>query len=172
MRCPYCNADDSKVIDSRPTEDGKAIRRRRECIQCGKRFTTYEKVEELMFMVVKRDGSRESFDRNKILNGIMRACQKRPVSVEQMEAIVDDVERGLNNMMEKEVSSSFIGEVVMDHLKDLDEVAYVRFASVYRQFKDVNTFVAEIEKLLGNDHKPAKKGKKPARAKAEAVEDE
>ena len=165
MRCPYCNADDSKVIDSRPTEDGKAIRRRRECIQCGKRFTTYEKVEELMFMVVKRDGSRESFDRNKILNGIMRACQKRPVSVEQMEAIVDDVERGLNNMMEKEVSSSFIGEVVMDHLKDLDEVAYVRFASVYRQFKDVNTFVAEIEKLLGNDHKPAKKGKKPAKAK-------
>ncbi len=148
MRCPYCNADDSKVIDSRPTEDGKAIRRRRECIQCGKRFTTYEKVEELMFMVVKRDGSRESFDRNKILNGIMRACQKRPVSVEQMEAIVDDVERGLNNMMEKEVSSSFIGEVVMDHLKDLDEVAYVRFASVYRQFTDLPTFLTELHKLL------------------------
>ncbi|MBR0130320.1 MAG: transcriptional repressor NrdR [Firmicutes bacterium] len=171
MRCPYCNAADSKVIDSRPTEDGKAIRRRRECIQCGKRFTTYEKVEEMLFMVVKRDGSRESFDRNKILNGIMRACQKRPVSVEQMEAIVDDIERGLNNMMEKEISSSYIGEVVMDHLKDLDEVAYVRFASVYRQFKDVNTFVAEIEKLLGNDKKPAKKGRKAAKAK-DAAENE
>ncbi len=159
MRCPYCSAADSKVIDSRPTEDGRAIRRRRECIQCGKRFTTYEKVEEMLFMVVKRDGSRESFDRNKILNGIIRACQKRPVSMEQMEAIVDDIERSLNNNMEKEVSSSVIGEEVMNHLKDLDEVAYVRFASVYRQFKDVNTFVAEIEKLLGSDSKPSKKGK-------------
>ena len=172
MRCPYCNAADSKVIDSRPTEDGRAIRRRRECIQCGKRFTTYEKVEEMLFMVVKRDGSRESFDRSKILNGIIRACEKRPVSLDQMEAIVDDIERGLNNMMEKEVSSSFIGEVVMDHLKDLDEVAYVRFASVYRQFKDVNTFVAEIEKLLGNDKKPVKKGRKTVKPKEEAVPEE
>ena len=172
MRCPYCNAADSKVIDSRPTEDGRAIRRRRECIQCGKRFTTYEKVEEMLFMVVKRDGSRESFDRSKILNGIIRACEKRPVSLDQMEAIVDDIERGLNNMMEKEVSSSFIGEVVMDHLKDLDEVAYVRFASVYRQFKDVNTFVAEIEKLLGNDKKPVKKGRKTVKPKEEAAPEE
>jgi len=164
MRCPYCSAADSKVIDSRPTEDGRAIRRRRECIQCGKRFTTYEKVEEMLFMVVKRDGRRESFDRNKILNGIIRACEKRPVTLAQMEAIVDDVERGLNNMMEKEVSTQFIGEVVMDRLKELDEVAYVRFASVYRQFKDVSTFIAEIEKLLGSDSAGKKKLKKLAEA--------
>ncbi len=157
MRCPYCEEPDTKVVDSRPTEDGKAIRRRRECNACGKRFTTYEKVEEMLFMVVKRDGSREAFDRNKILNGIIRACEKRPVSMDQMEAVVDDIERGLNNMMEKEISSTFIGEVVMDHLKELDEVAYVRFASVYRQFKDVSTFVAEIEKLLGGDQPSIKK---------------
>lgn len=150
MKCPFCENPDTKVIDSRPTEEGQAIRRRRECEVCGKRFTTYEKVEEVFFMVVKRDGSRESFDRNKVLNGIVKACQKRPVSMDSMEAVVSDIERGLNNMMEKEVSSTFIGEVVMDKLKDLDEVAYVRFASVYRQFKDVNTFVAEIEKLLGS----------------------
>jgi transcriptional repressor NrdR len=150
MKCPFCETPDTKVIDSRPTEEGQAIRRRRECVKCGKRFTTYEKVEEMLFMVVKSDGRRESFDRNKILNGIIRACEKRPVSLDQMEAVVNDIERGLNNMMEKEISSKFIGEVVMDHLKDLDEVAYVRFASVYRQFKDVNTFVAEIEKLLGS----------------------
>ena len=136
------------------------IRRRRECPKCGKRFTTYEKVEEMLFMVVKRDGRRESFDRNKILNGIIRACEKRPVTLAQMESIVDDVERGLNNMMEKEVSTQFIGEVVMDRLKDLDEVAYVRFASVYRQFKDVSTFVAEIEKLLGTNGADKKKLRK------------
>ena len=159
MRCPYCEAPDTKVVDSRPTEDGKAIRRRRECNACGKRFTTYEKVEEMLFMVVKRDGSREAFDRNKILNGIIRACEKRPVSMDQMEAVVDDIERGLNNMMEKEISSTFIGEVVMDHLKELDEVAYVRFASVYRQFKDVSTFVAEIEKLLGSGQPAGSKKK-------------
>ncbi len=148
MKCPYCDHPDSKVIDSRPTEEGHAIRRRRECVRCGKRFTTYEKVEEILFMVVKRDGRRESFDRNKILNGIIRACEKRPVSLEQMETVVSDIERTLNNMMEKEISSEAIGEVVMEKLKDLDEVAYVRFASVYRQFKDVGTFVAEIEKFL------------------------
>ncbi len=148
MRCPFCEEPDTKVIDSRPTEEGHAIRRRRECVGCGKRFTTYEKVEELLFMVVKRDGRRESFDRNKILNGIIRACEKRPVSLEQMETVVSDIERTLNNMMEKEISSEAIGEVVMEKLKDLDEVAYVRFASVYRQFKDVGTFVAEIEKFL------------------------
>lgn len=159
MKCPYCDETDTKVIDSRPTEEYKAIRRRRECPKCGKRFTTYEKVEEILFMVIKRDGSRESFDRNKVLNGIIRACEKRPISLAQMEDIVDDVEKSLNNLMEKEISSTTIGEIVMEHLKDLDQVAYVRFASVYREFKDVNTFVAEIEKLLGN---PEKGGKKKA----------
>ena len=165
MKCPFCETPDTKVIDSRPTDEGQAIRRRRECVKCGKRFTTYEKVEEMLFMVVKSDGRRESFDRNKILNSIIRACDKRSVSLEQMEAVVNDIERGLNNMMEKEISSKFIGEVVMDHLKELDEVAYVRFASVYRQFKDVNTFIAEVEKLLGTsletkgDLKPADKHK-------------
>jgi len=159
MKCPYCDETDTKVIDSRPTEEYKAIRRRRECPKCGKRFTTYEKVEEILFMVIKRDGARESFDRNKVLNGIIRACEKRPVSLAQMEDIVDDIEKNLNNMMEKEISTTTIGEIVMAHLKDLDQVAYVRFASVYREFKDVNTFVAEIEKLLGN---PEKAGKKKA----------
>ena len=149
MRCPFCENDDTRVIDSRPTEEGHAIRRRRECDNCGKRFTTYEKVEEMFFMVVKKDGSREAFDRNKVLNGIIKACEKRPVSIASIEHIVSEIERGLNNMMEKEIESKVIGEVIMEHLKDLDEVAYVRFASVYRQFKDVNTFVAEIEKLLG-----------------------
>ena len=151
MKCPFCEQPDTKVIDSRPTEEGHAIRRRRECIVCGKRFTTYEKVEDGFFMVVKRDGRRESFDRNKILNGIIRACEKRPISLDQMEAVVSDIERNLNNRMEKEISSELIGEIVMEHLKDLDEVAYVRFASVYRQFKDVSTFVAEVEKLLGDN---------------------
>jgi transcriptional repressor NrdR len=151
MRCPFCEHPDTRVIDSRPTEEGHAIRRRRECDGCNKRFTTYEKVEEMIFMVIKKDGSREAFDRGKVLNGIIKACEKRPVPIADIEKIVDDIERGLNNMMEKEVESKLIGEVIMEHLKDLDEVAYVRFASVYRQFKDVNTFVAEIEKLLGKD---------------------
>lgn len=150
MRCPYCEYENSKVIDSRHTEDGHAIRRRRECESCGKRFTTYEKIEEIILMVIKKDGRREAFDRGKLLNGIIRACEKRPVSLAQMEKIVDGIERGLNNMMEKEVKSQFIGELVMDQLKDVDEVAYVRFASVYRQFTDVSTFVSEIEKLLVN----------------------
>ena len=148
MKCPYCENEDSKVIDSRHTEDGKAIRRRRECEECDRRFTTYEKVEEMILMVIKKDGSRQAFDRNKLLNGIIRACEKRPVSIADMEKIVDDIERGLNNMMEKEIDSNFIGELVMERLKDLDEVAYVRFASVYRQFTDVNTFVQEVERLL------------------------
>ena len=148
MKCPYCENEDSKVIDSRHTEDGKAIRRRRECEECGRRFTTYEKVEEMILMVIKKDGSRQAFDRNKLLNGIIRACEKRPVSIADMEKIVDDIERGLNNMMEKEIDSNFIGELVMERLKDLDEVAYVRFASVYRQFTDVKTFVQEVERLL------------------------
>lgn len=172
MKCPFCENLDTKVIDSRPTDEGQAIRRRRECEVCGKRFTTYEKVEALFFMVVKRDGRREAFDRGKVLNGIIRACEKRPISIDEMETMAFNIERKLTNMMEKEISSSYIGEVVMESLKDLDEVAYVRFASVYRQFKDVNTFVAEIEKLLGNtdsakvDEKavlakePSKNGKK------------
>ena len=148
MKCPYCENEDSKVIDSRHTEDGKAIRRRRECEECGRRFTTYEKVEEMILMVIKKDGSRQAFDRNTLWNGLIRACEKRPVSIADMEKIVDDIERGLNNMMEKEIDSNFIGELVMERLKDLDEVAYVRFASVYRQFTDVNTFVQEVERLL------------------------
>ncbi|MBE6032553.1 MAG: transcriptional repressor NrdR [Firmicutes bacterium] len=150
MKCPFCENSDTRVIDSRPTEEGHAIRRRRECDACGKRFTTYEKVEEVFFMVVKKDGRREAFDRNKVINGIIRACEKRPVSIAEIENIASNIERGLNNMMEKEVESTMIGQIIMDHLKELDEVAYVRFASVYRQFKDVNTFVAEIEKLLGD----------------------
>ena len=149
MRCPFCDNQETKVIDSRPTEDGHAIRRRRECERCSRRFTTYEKVEEVILMVVKKDGSREAFDRLKIMNGIIKACEKRPVTVATIENMVDQIERGLNNMMEKEIDSSFIGELIMDQLKDVDQVAYVRFASVYRQFTDVNTFVAEIEKLLG-----------------------
>ncbi|MGI6737649.1 MAG: transcriptional regulator NrdR [Anaerovoracaceae bacterium] len=152
MRCPYCENKETKVIDSRHTEDGHAIRRRRECAKCGKRFTTYEKIEETVLVVIKKDGSRESFDRHKILNGIIKACEKRPVPMSDMERVVDDIERGLNNMMEKEVKSSFIGELVMDKLKDLDEVAYVRFASVYRQFTDINTFMKEIEKMVGRKH--------------------
>ena len=148
MKCPYCENEDSKVIDSRHTEDGRAIRRRRDCEKCGRRFTTDEKIEEMILMVIKKDGSRQAFDRNKLLNGIIRACEKRPVSYAEMEKIVDDIERGLNNTMEKEVDSKLIGELVMEKLKDLDEVAYVRFASVYRQFTDVNTFVKEVESLL------------------------
>lgn len=148
MRCPFCDNIDTKVIDSRPTEEGHAIRRRRECEKCGKRFTTYEKVEEITLMVVKKDGSREAFDRNKIMNGIIRACEKRPVPMAEVEKIVSEIERGLNNMMEKEMESTIIGEYVMEHLKKIDDVAYVRFASVYRQFTDAESFRSEIEKLL------------------------
>lgn len=150
MKCPYCDNLDTKVIDSRPTEEGHAIRRRRGCEKCGKRFTTYEKVEETIIMIIKKDGRREAFDRNKIMSGIVKACEKRPVAVAEMERIVNEIERGLNNMMEKEVESTFVGELVMEQLKQLDEVAYVRFASVYRQFTDVNTFIKEIEKLISN----------------------
>lgn len=149
MKCPFCDNPDTKVIDSRPTEEGHAIRRRRGCDRCSKRFTTYEKVEETILMVVKKDGKREAFDRNKLLRGITRACEKRPVSLADMEGMVDEIERNLNNTMEKEVASDFIGELVMDELKKVDEVSYVRFASVYRQFTDVNTFMKEIEKLIG-----------------------
>ena len=149
MRCPFCNNDDTKVIDSRPTEEGHAIRRRRGCDECGRRFTTYEKVEETILMVAKKDSRREVFDRNKVLNGIIKACEKRPVSMARIEEMADDIEKTLNNLMEKEVNSDYIGELVMEQLKKVDEVAYVRFASVYRQFTDVNTFIREIEKLIG-----------------------
>ena len=150
MKCPYCDNIDTKVIDSRPTEDGHAIRRRRGCDKCGRRFTTYEKVEESILMVIKSDGKRrEAFDRDKVFRGIARACEKRPVSAETMENIVNNVERELNNMMVKEVESKQIGELIMEELKKVDEVAYIRFASVYRQFTDVNTFITEIEKLVG-----------------------
>lgn len=153
MRCPFCNNPDTKVIDSRPTEEGYAIRRRRGCDSCGRRFTTFEKVEETILMVVKKDSRREVFDRNKILNGIVKACEKRPVSMTQIEGMVSDIEKTLANLMEKEVTSDYIGELVMEQLKKVDEVAYVRFASVYRQFTDVNTFISEIEKLIGKQDK-------------------
>ena len=153
MRCPFCDNEDTKVIDSRPIDDGKAIRRRRECEKCVKRFTTYEKVETTIIMIIKKDGSRQAFDRDKLMNGIIKACEKRPVALADIERVVDSIERGLNNMMEKEVKSTFIGELVMEQLKNLDEVAYVRFASVYRSFKDVNTFIKEIEALVGKKNK-------------------
>lgn len=150
MRCPFCEEIDSKVLESRSAEDGRAIRRRRECLTCGKRFTTYEKVDEIPLVVVKKDGKRQLFDRAKLLNGIIKACEKRPVSLAQMESIVDEIEKSLRNQMDPEVTSEAVGELVMDGLKTIDEVAYVRFASVYRQFKDVNNFIQELEKLLKN----------------------
>ncbi|HEY8361500.1 MAG TPA: transcriptional regulator NrdR [Tissierellaceae bacterium] len=153
MRCPYCSFPESKVIDSRPTEEGQAIRRRRECIKCGKRFTTYEKIEEIPLMVIKKDGNRQVFDRNKILNGIIKACEKRPVPMETIENIVDEIEKTLYNSMEKEVTSKAIGEMVMNRLKDVDDVAYVRFASVYRQFTDINSFMEELKNLLDENNK-------------------
>ncbi len=148
MKCPYCEYEESKVIDSRPTDEGEAIRRRRECLNCQKRFTTYEKIENIPLMVVKKDKSRQMFDREKLLNGIMRACEKRPVATKDMEAIVNEIEIASQNLLEREITSQQIGEMVMDRLKKLDEVAYVRFASVYRQFKDISTFMDELNKLL------------------------
>ena len=148
MKCRYCGHSESKVIDSRPTEEGASIRRRRECLGCGKRFTTYEIVETIPIIVVKKDKSRETFDRNKLLTGLLRACEKRPVSVSTLEGVVDEIETTLHNSLEREVTSTQIGELVMDKLKDIDEVSYVRFASVYRQFKDINTFFEELNKLL------------------------
>lgn len=149
MKCPFCGYSESKVIDSRPTDEGERIRRRRECMNCSKRFTTYEIIESVPIIVVKKDKSRESFDRNKLFNGLLRACEKRPVSIETIENIVDEIETTLQNSLDREVTSIHIGELAMDKLKDTDEVAYVRFASVYRQFKDINTFMDELAKLLG-----------------------
>ena len=141
MKCPFCCCEESKVIDSRPTDEGERIRRRRECLNCQKRFTTYEIIESLPLIVIKRDKTREIFDREKLLNGLLRACQKRPVSVDTLENLVDEIEASLQNSLEREVTSEKIGAMVMDRLKDIDEVSYVRFASVYRQFKDINTFM-------------------------------
>ena len=148
MKCPFCGFLDSKVVDSRPAEDGASIRRRRECLSCRKRFTTFEVMETLPVVVIKKDGSRQSFDRSKLLNGMIRACEKRPVPFETLERIVGEIEQILQNEMTREVPSEQIGEMVMDRLKDVDEVAYVRFASVYRQFKDISTFMSELNKLL------------------------
>ena len=148
MRCPYCSYSASKVIDSRPAEEGTTIRRRRECLSCGKRFTTYEIMERLPLLVIKRDGSRQSFDRMKVIGGMVKACEKRPVRADEIERIADEVEQELQSSLEREVSSVQIGEMIMDRLKDLDQVAYVRFASVYRQFKDINTFLEELNKML------------------------
>ncbi|ABY94481.1 MULTISPECIES: transcriptional regulator NrdR [Thermoanaerobacter] len=148
MKCPYCGYPDSKVIDSRPTDDNTSIRRRRECLKCGKRFTTYEKVEQLPILVIKKDNRREVYDRDKILKGMIKACEKRPVPIKVLEEITDEIDKRIINSMEREITSTEIGEMVMEKLKNVDEVAYVRFASVYRQFKDINTFMDELKKLL------------------------
>ncbi len=148
MKCPFCAFEESKVIDSRPTDEGERIRRRRECIKCGKRFTTYEIIESVPILVIKKDKSREVFDRNKLLSGMMRACEKRQVTIETLENAVDEIEANLQNSLDREVTSIHIGELAMDKLKDIDEVAYVRFASVYRHFKDINAFMDELSALL------------------------
>lgn len=150
MKCPFCGYEESKVVDSRSTEDNMSIRRRRECLKCNKRYTTYEKVEDIPILVVKKDLSREYFDKSKIINGLIKACQKRPVSRMQIETIAQSIEKQLSNQMLSEVKSEIIGTMIMDELKSVDEVSYVRFASVYRQFKDINTFMEEIKNLMGN----------------------
>ena len=148
MKCPYCSYPESKVVDSRHSEDGQSIRRRRECLSCQKRFTTYEKIETIPLIVIKKDENREPYDRSKIEAGVLRACHKRPISINQINQLVDEVETEIFNREEKEIPSRVIGELVMDKLKNLEAVAYVRFASVYREFKDINTFIDELEKLL------------------------
>ena len=153
MKCPYCGYEDSRVLDSRPTDEGGAIRRRRECTACLRRFTTYERVEEIPLIVIKKDGRREPFDRNKILSGLLKACEKRPVSLERLDRLVNDVEREIRNSLKGEVESREIGEMAMNRLKEVDEIAYVRFASVYRQFKDVGKFLEELEVLLQDREK-------------------
>lgn len=151
MKCPYCAHEESKVIDSRPTDEGEKIRRRRECLKCGKRFTTYEVIESVPILVIKRDKSREAFDSQKLLNGMLRACEKRPVEYATLEKAISEIEATIQNSFEREITSEKIGELVMEKLKDIDEVAYVRFASVYRQFTDVSTFIAEVNKLLNKN---------------------
>lgn len=151
MKCPFCSFEESKVIDSRPTDEGQRIRRRRECLSCGKRFTTYEIIESLPIIVIKKDKSRETFNRDKLMTGLLRACEKRPVSIDTLDNMIDEIETTLQNSLDREVSSEKIGQFVMEKLKKIDEVAYVRFASVYRQFKDINTFMRELNKLLASD---------------------
>lgn len=153
MKCPFCGYEESKVIDSRPADDGERIRRRRECIKCAKRFTTYEIIESVPIIVVKKDKSRQVFDRQKLFNGMIKACEKRPVTSETIERAVSDIETQLQNSLDREVTSIQIGELAMEKLKDIDDVAYVRFASVYRQFRDINTFMQELNKLLETDKK-------------------
>ncbi len=148
MNCPFCSYHESKVVDSRPTDEGQAIRRRRECLACSKRFTTYEKIDEIPLIVVKKNGNRESYNRNKILNGIIRSCEKRPVSLKDIEELVDKIEKQIYNTMEREITTAFIGNLVIDEIKSLDEVAYVRFESVYREFNDINTFMDEVKRFL------------------------
>lgn len=148
MKCPFCNKEDTKVIDSRPAEESNSIRRRRQCDECGRRFTTYEKIETIPLIVIKKDNNREPYDREKIEKGIVRSCHKRPISMVEISNFVDEIENQIFNMEEREISSSRIGEIIMDRLKDFDSVAYVRFASVYREFKDVSTFMDELKKLL------------------------
>lgn len=150
LKCPFCGYEESKVVDSRSTEDNLAIRRRRECLSCSKRYTTYEKIEDIPILIIKKDSSREYFDKSKIINGLIKACQKRPVSRKQVEEIAEDIEKHLSNQMLAEVKSEYIGELIMDRLKSVDEVSYVRFASVYRQFKDINTFMQEIKILMSD----------------------
>ena len=157
MKCMYCGCEDSKVIDSRSTDDGKSIRRRRECIKCGKRFTTFETVEVIPFLVIKRDGTRQLYDRTKLKNGILRSCEKRPISMAQIDAVVDSIEKQLFNSLEQEVTSQKIGDLVMEQLKELDEVAYIRFAAVYRQFKDSATFFEEMQKIFAPSTNKRKK---------------
>ncbi len=151
MKCPFCGFEESKVIDSRPTDEGQRIRRRRECLQCNKRFTTYEIIESLPIIIIKKDKSRETFNRDKLMTGLLRACEKRPVSISTLDNMIDEIEVIIQNSLDREVSSERIGELVMEKLKKIDEVAYVRFASVYRQFKDINTFMSELSKLLGEN---------------------
>lgn len=155
MKCPFCNNGDTRVVDSRPVEDGLAIRRRRECSSCHRRFNTFEKIEDSLLVVVKNDGRRESFDRNKLINGLLKACEKTSISYEDVEHIADRIERGLSNTMQKEIESKLIGALIMDELRNMDQVAYVRFASVYHKFTDVNTFVQEVNHLqaMDNSHK-------------------
>ena len=148
MKCPYCGYKESKVVDSRPADEGNSIRRRRECLACEKRFTTYETMESLPMVVIKKDGSRQSFDRNKVLSSMLRACEKRTVPLAKLEEMTDEIEQSLQNNLEREITTDMVGEQVMEKLREVDEVAYVRFASVYRQFKDINTFMEELTKLL------------------------
>ena len=153
MKCPFCNELDSKVVDSRPTDEGNSIRRRRECLSCHRRFTTYETVESLPIVVIKRDGSREAFDRAKLIRGLLKSCEKRPVSLKQLEALAEDIEQRLQNRLENEVDSQEVGEMVMQRLKDLDDIAYVRFASVYRRFQDIGSFRDELGRLISEKNK-------------------